>query len=1627
MRYATWSVQREKEVRKKLRLSQRILSAIMTPVMVFSMTGMNFSVAGLMTAHAEDAIVATDTVTTPASTPAPATVEAPKVDIPKVDPTPAPFIPKVETPAPASVVDPAPKAADPVVAPVTDPTPISAPAVDSTPAPDSDSTPAIVPATTVPTTPTVDAAGEATTERVIPEWVADGNKQTTGSSVVLGKKYVAPQNNQVTVTFTKLPENAGKLSIEEITLSDEQVASLHALSNKAYDITSDMADGTFAYTMTLPKPKDQKNVQIKFAENVAGLESASTVPSGDVKTKTDSVSATLNHFTVYTVTSLDHTITYTFDENVHLITDDGSAAIVSKDNIATTLHVYKYDSYAAYAGGAEPDKANGVDITVATFETGTGTGKVLSITYTGTLENNVKYVVDAWGYRIVNDAGVKVAAGSSDNQIILGDTVPPTTIADTVYDGSAKTITYTFSEPVRFKSEDTGAISAVDASKLAIYLYDAGSGNYGPDKVTGTNITNASFAGNVLTLTFTGNLVNQTDTSYIVDAFGYDIVDLAGNKLTRDSNQIFNVVGDTTAPTESSVVLDQTAKTVTTTFSEPVQLKNGSVITAYGAVTKNDLGIYKLTGSMTWENAAIGGVGVSDVHFSDATHLTVTYTGTLPTGTYIVDTFGADVTDLAGNKLTDAGARTFNATGVIDTPSIAGVTAPVTDATPTSTITATDLYTATISWSGAPVTFHPGTAYTATITITPKSGYTLTGVTSNYFTVADAIATNSANSGVISAVFPTTATKQLTIADPSSLTLSKTYDGTTTAAVTAGALSGVVSGDAVTVSAVATYNTKDFGTGKTITVEYTLSGNDAAKYIKPVNYTIATGIITQATSTTEVTCPTDSQTYTGSAITPCTVSVTGAGGLNLTPDPTYTSNTVVGTASASYTYAGDANHSGSGDSKNFDITAKHITGTFTASNKVYDGNDSATVTGRALVGAVVGDVVSLSGGTATFNNVNVADGKTVTLTGATLAGAAAVNYTLDSVATTTANITQASSTTTVTCPASATYTGSAITPCTVSVTGAGGLNLTPDPTYASNTVVGTASASYTYAGDANHSGSGDSKNFDITAKHITGTFTASNKVYDGNDSATVTGRALVGAVVGDVVSLSGGTATFNNVNVADGKTVTLTGATLAGAAAVNYTLDSVATTTANITQANLTITADDISKAYGDTDPTLTASYDGFVAGEDESVLDTPVTLTRDAGEAVGSYTITAHGAADANYNIAYVDGTFSIGQTTPDGDGNATLDNSNPQVVITDGSQAVTLEITNGTTDPSIDVSGLLGGGVSGTLPEITINAGVASVVIPDGTIVTGPAGWDGVIGGPAAGSSNGDSAPSGFAVGGTVISVGSPDKTLTFSVPVVITLPGVTGTVGYRPAGSTTWNEITNVCTGTYESPTGAPAGGECAISNGTDTKILTYHFTSFGNLLDTKAPDAVMSLKAKYGPKTDGKVEVTWHAKDSDISKTLVYRGETKHFTMNWDSRVAKQNKSDESYIDKNVEPGKTYYYKVVTEDAAGNQSSAEVIKIVIPTNGGVATGVLQATEAAPNDKGETVGAGTASDVSGTVSGATTGDQTVTDKGAAVLGADTQAGGFWGSVWMWIIVIGLGAGAVTIFMRRRPKGIA
>jgi len=221
-----------------------------------------------------------------------------KAQAEEIAPTDTPIVESDVTPVVEPIVTPS--AVTPVVEQTTIPTDkIVTPATDEI-APVIETAPAEEVVTPEETVPAESVATEKA-QPVLSAWANDGNKYTTTSTVELGTTYTSPQNDQVTVTFTKLPDNPGKLSIEEITLTAEQVASLGALSDKAYDVTSDMADGTFAYDLTLPKPTDKNDVQIKYAENIAGLENTNTVATSDTTTETDSVSASLDHFTIFVV------------------------------------------------------------------------------------------------------------------------------------------------------------------------------------------------------------------------------------------------------------------------------------------------------------------------------------------------------------------------------------------------------------------------------------------------------------------------------------------------------------------------------------------------------------------------------------------------------------------------------------------------------------------------------------------------------------------------------------------------------------------------------------------------------------------------------------------------------------------------------------------------------------------------------------------------------------------------------------------------------------------------------------------------------------------------------------------------------------------------------------------------------------------------------------------------------------------------------------------------------------------------------------------------------------------------------------------------------------------------------
>lgn len=97
---------------------------------------------------------------------------------------------------------------------------------------------------------------------------------------------------------------------------------------------------------------------------------------------------------------------------------------------------------------------------------------------------------------------------------------------------------------------------------------------------------------------------------------------------------------------------------------------------------------------------------------------------------------------------------------------ISGVVAPVRDAAPVTTAIDSTQYTGTISWSPTASAFAASTVYTATIALTAKTGWTLTGVAANSFTVSGATATNAASSGTVTAVFPVTAALLSMIAIP---------------------------------------------------------------------------------------------------------------------------------------------------------------------------------------------------------------------------------------------------------------------------------------------------------------------------------------------------------------------------------------------------------------------------------------------------------------------------------------------------------------------------------------------------------------------------------------------------------------------------------------------------------------------------------------------------------------------------------------------------------------------------------------------------------------------------------------------------------------------------------------------
>ena len=115
----------------------------------------------------------------------------------------------------------------------------------------------------------------------------------------------------------------------------------------------------------------------------------------------------------------------------------------------------------------------------------------------------------------------------------------------------------------------------------------------------------------------------------------------------------------------------------------------------------------------------------------------------------------------------------------------------------------------------------------------------------------------------------------------------------------------------------------------------------------------------------------------------------------------------------------------------------------------------------------------------------------------------------------------------------------------------------------------------------------------------------------------------------------------NNVNVG---TATLT---VTDNGAGNYSFAS-AEGYFVIKPATVTVKANDLTKTYGDDDPTLTVTITGLIQGEPESQI--VYTISRAEGETVagGPYTITPEGDAEqGNYTVVFETGTLTINKRT--------------------------------------------------------------------------------------------------------------------------------------------------------------------------------------------------------------------------------------------------------------------------------------------------------------------------------------------------------------------------------------------
>ncbi|MFD1631491.1 MBG domain-containing protein [Pseudopedobacter beijingensis] len=487
--------------------------------------------------------------------------------------------------------------------------------------------------------------------------------------------------------------------------------------------------------------------------------------------------------------------------------------------------------------------------------------------------------------------------------------------------------------------------------------------------------------------------------------------------------------------------------------------------------------------------------------------------------------------------------------------------------------------------------------------------------------------------------------------------VSKTYDGTLTAAINFNAFTtatGLVGTDDVFVTySSASYDDKHVGVNKAVTINnLALSGTSKNNYSLNVFSTM--GSIT--TKTISVTAQADNRAYNGtttSSVAPVVSALQTGDVISVQPIQIYNNRNVGsnktlipsglvindGNNGANYTVNYVNNTSG-------EITKKTINVTAQADSRVYNGTTTSSV--APVVSALqTGDVITVQP-VQIYNNRNVGSNKTLIPSGLIINdGNNGANYTVNYVNNTDGVIIPAILSYVATATSKVYGDANPVLTGTVNgfVMGDNQANATTG-TLNFGTTATNASSIDSYA--INGSGltatnyileqaAGNATALTITARPISIKADAKSKTYGDDDPALtyqvtsgnlVNGDTFTGALIRDNGQNAGSYAIRQG-------TVVLSD---------NYDL-SYQPENLSINKALLTVTANNSARCYGTGNPAFSVSYSGFKYSDNENGLVTkPVVNTAATASSVaGSYELIPSGGVSANYDFSYVKGTLTV------------------------------------------------------------------------------------------------------------------------------------------------------------------------------------------------------------------------------------------------------------------------------------------------------------------------------------------------------------------------------------------------